>query len=141
MPATQTKTKKRQPTSIDKSIAIRLRRRRNIVGLSQEKLAEKVDLTFQQIQKYETASNRISAGMLFEIAKVLKVPVSYFYEDAENSCSYEFDTDIEYQLTKPHVTSLIRKYVILSDYNPKIVKTIHDIFDSFLKANNLKFQN
>ena len=54
--------------------------RRILVGMSQEKLGEQLGLTFQQIQKYERATNRISASRLFDIARILDVPVSYFYE-------------------------------------------------------------
>jgi transcriptional regulator with XRE-family HTH domain len=54
--------------------------RRKMMGLSQERLAEALGLTFQQVQKYERGSNRISASKLYEIAKFLSVPVSYFFE-------------------------------------------------------------
>ncbi len=54
-----------------------------LMGMSQEKLGELLGLTFQQVQKYEKGVNRIGAGRLFEIAGILGVPVSFFYEDAE----------------------------------------------------------
>ena len=68
------------PDPIDIHVGKRLKLRRSLLGLSQEKLADSVALTFQQIQKYEKGTNRISAGRLFEFSKILEVPVSYFYE-------------------------------------------------------------
>ncbi len=69
--------------SVDVRVGNRLRLRRTALGISQEELGRKLDLTFQQIQKFEAGSNRISASYLFEIAKALRVPVSYFFEDAD----------------------------------------------------------
>jgi len=63
---------------VDIHVGARLRQRRHLVGLSQSKLSESVGLTFQQIQKYERGTNRISSSRLYEFAKVLAVPVSYF---------------------------------------------------------------
>ena len=66
---------------VDVHVGVRLRQRRNLVGLSQTKLSETVGLTFQQIQKYENGTNRISSSRLYEFAKVLNVPVSYFFDE------------------------------------------------------------
>jgi len=55
--------------------------RRMLIGLSQEKLGEKLGLTFQQVQKYEKGSNRVSASRLFQMAQILDVPVQFFFED------------------------------------------------------------
>ena len=66
---------------VDIHVGARLRERRNLVGLSQSKLSESVGLTFQQIQKYERGTNRISSSRLYEFAKVLAVPVSYFFDE------------------------------------------------------------
>ncbi len=66
---------------LDLHVGNRLRLRRLRQNLTQEKLANLVGLTFQQVQKYEHGSNRISASRLYEIATALQVPVSYFYED------------------------------------------------------------
>lgn len=68
------------PNEMDIHVGQRLRVRRSLLGLSQEKLAESIGLTFQQIQKYERGTNRVSAGRLFELSKILDVPVSYFFE-------------------------------------------------------------
>ena len=72
----------RRPNPIDTHVGSRVRLRRMILGMSQEKLAEKLGLTFQQVQKYEKGINRIGASRLFDLAQVLAVPVQFFYEDA-----------------------------------------------------------
>lgn len=69
------------PNPIDIHVGARLRLRRTLLGLSQEKLGEAVGITFQQLQKYERGSNRISASRLFNLSQVLGVPVSYFFDD------------------------------------------------------------
>lgn len=68
------------PSGIDRIVGQRLRWRRRELRLTQEQLGEKLGLTFQQVQKYEKGVNRISAGRLFEMAGVLTVPITYFYE-------------------------------------------------------------
>ena len=73
----------RSATHIDEHVGNRMRTRRILVGMSQEKLGEKLGLTFQQIQKYERATNRISASRLYEIARILGVQVSFFFEGLE----------------------------------------------------------
>ena len=69
------------PNPIDIHVGARLRLRRTLLGLSQEKLGEAVGITFQQLQKYERGSNRISASRLFNLAEVLGVSVSFFFDD------------------------------------------------------------
>ena len=69
------------PNPIDIHVGARLRLRRTLLGLSQEKLGEAVGITFQQLQKYERGSNRISASRLFNLAQVLGVSVSFFFDD------------------------------------------------------------
>jgi len=68
------------PSDIDRNVGQRVRWRRRELKLTQEKLGDLLDLTFQQVQKYEKGVNRISAGRLYEMAAVLGVPVTYFYE-------------------------------------------------------------
>jgi len=72
---------KKQPNPIDAQVGNRVRLRRMLVGMSQEKLGETLGLTFQQVQKYEKGVNRIGAGRLYRIAQILEVPINYFYED------------------------------------------------------------
>jgi transcriptional regulator with XRE-family HTH domain len=71
----------RRPNPIDGHVGGRVRLRRMLLGISQEKLGEQLGLTFQQIQKYEKGVNRISASRLFDLAQVLRVPVQYFFEE------------------------------------------------------------
>ena len=66
--------------SVDSHVGQRVRMRRTLLGLSQEKLGEAIGLTFQQVQKYERGSNRISAGTLYRLGQVLDVPVSFFFD-------------------------------------------------------------
>jgi transcriptional regulator with XRE-family HTH domain len=67
--------------AVDVHVGTRLRQRRTLLGMSQTKLGSSVDLTFQQIQKYERGANRMGSSRLFEFAKVLDVPVSYFFDE------------------------------------------------------------
>jgi transcriptional regulator with XRE-family HTH domain len=71
-------TKKANP--IDGQVGNRVRIRRMLIGMSQEKLGDLLGLTFQQVQKYEKGINRIGAGRLFEIARILDVPIDFFYD-------------------------------------------------------------
>ncbi|WP_372423952.1 helix-turn-helix domain-containing protein [Salinarimonas chemoclinalis] len=73
---------KKSPNPIDKHVGSRVRMRRMMVGMSQEKLGEALGLTFQQVQKYEKGTNRIGASRLHQIASILGVQVEFFYEGA-----------------------------------------------------------
>jgi transcriptional regulator with XRE-family HTH domain len=66
---------------VDVHVGGRLKQRRTLMGLSQEKLAAQVGLTFQQIQKYEKGANRITASRLYEFGRILEVPPSFFFDD------------------------------------------------------------
>jgi len=76
---------KRNPNPIDVHVGNRVRMRRMLIGMSQEKLGEKLGLTFQQVQKYEKGSNRVSASRLHHMAQILNVPVQYFFDDLPDS--------------------------------------------------------
>src|SRR6201991_3339387 len=71
---------KKQANPIDAQVGNRVRIRRMLIGMSQEKLGDLLGLTFQQVQKYEKGVNRIGAGRLFEIARILGVPIDFFYD-------------------------------------------------------------
>jgi transcriptional regulator with XRE-family HTH domain len=73
---------KKLPNPIDRHVGSRVRMQRMLAGISQEKLGEALGLTFQQVQKYEKGTNRISASRLQQISKMLGVPVSFFFEGA-----------------------------------------------------------
>src|SRR5690242_21777101 len=72
-----------KPNPIDVHVGSRVRLRRNMLGLSQEKLGEAIGLTFQQVQKYERGANRIGASRLHDLSRVLDVPVSFFFDDMD----------------------------------------------------------
>ena len=72
----------RRPNPIDIHVGSRVRLQRMLRGISQEKLGERLGLTFQQVQKYEKGVNRIGASRLFDLANVLGVPIQFFYDDA-----------------------------------------------------------
>ena len=80
---------KKKPNPIDIHVGGRIRLRRNMLGLSQEKLGESLGITFQQIQKYEKGTNRVGASRLQAIASILEVPVAFFFEDAPGGPSAE----------------------------------------------------
>jgi transcriptional regulator with XRE-family HTH domain len=83
---------KKNPNPIDVHVGSRVRMRRMLVGLSQEKLGERLGLTFQQVQKYEKGSNRVSASRLYQMAQILNVPVQFFFEDLPELAKGEFAT-------------------------------------------------
>lgn len=76
---------KKKPNPIDIHVGSRIRLRRNMLSMSQEKLGESLGITFQQIQKYEKGTNRVGASRLQAIASILGVPVSFFFEDAPDT--------------------------------------------------------
>ena len=117
------------PDPVDVHVGGRVKLRRTLLGLSQEELADAVGVTFQQIQKYERGTNRMGASRLFDMATVLDVPVSYFYQDIPKeirarksnevtppSESFELANDPELSLyTKRETLELVRYYFQISD--------------------------
>lgn len=75
----------KQPNPIDVHVGSRLKLRRTMMGMTQEKLGDALGVSFQQVQKYEKGANRIGASRLQEIARILDVPVSFFFEDAKQA--------------------------------------------------------
>lgn len=73
---------KKAPNPVDKHVGSRVRMRRMMLGMSQEKLGDALGLTFQQVQKYEKGTNRIGASRLQQISHILQVPISFFFEGA-----------------------------------------------------------
>lgn len=71
---------KKKANPVDAHVGYRVRLRRMLIGMSQERLGDLLGLTFQQVQKYERGINRIGAGRLYEVAEILGVPISFFYE-------------------------------------------------------------
>ncbi len=103
--------------NIDLHVGKRLRRRRRLLGLTQQVLGEQVGIRFQQIQKYECGANRVSAARLFELSEALSVPVQYFYEglSERNGIFDEPNPEILAPdvLSKKETMDLIRAYYAL----------------------------
>jgi transcriptional regulator with XRE-family HTH domain len=76
---------KKKPDPTDKYVGARVRMRRMMLGMTQQKLGDALGLTFQQIQKYEKGANRVSSSRLQQIAHILQVPVSYFFDGGPNA--------------------------------------------------------
>ena len=72
-------------TDVDRYVGMRIRERRVMLGLSQQQMADMIGVTYQQAHKYERGINRISAGRLYEIAQVLSVPVSFFFDGVDGA--------------------------------------------------------
>jgi transcriptional regulator with XRE-family HTH domain len=132
------------PNPVDIHVGSRVRLRRTLLGLSQEKLGEAVGLTFQQIQKYERGANRIGASRLFEFSRILDVPVSFFFDDMpERLKSHEgrlgwgladqpqsaLEPD---PLTRRETLELVRAYYRISD--PQVRKRLFELAKSLGSA-------
>ena len=101
---------------IDEHLGRRLRRRRRLLGLTQQQLAAACGVRFQQIQKYECAANRMSAARLWQLAQVLDVPVSYFFEGLGPQREARRDGETQREVfTRKETRDLIRAYYNLSE--------------------------
>ncbi|MEP2980014.1 MAG: helix-turn-helix domain-containing protein [Lentilitoribacter sp.] len=127
------KANKKKPNPIDVHVGSRIRLRRTMLSMSQEKLGEALGITFQQIQKYEKGTNRVGASRLQNISSVLNVPVSFFFEDAPgdqaseqpgmaeaNSSNYVVDF-----LSSSEGLQLNRAFIKIED--PKIRRKLVDL--------------
>src|SRR5690348_16538935 len=112
-----------KPNPIDVHVGSRIRLRRNMLALSQEKLGEAIGLTFQQVQKYERGANRVGASRLHELSRVLDVPVSFFFDDTDpvrapamggfaEPPAEAFESD---PLRKRETVELVRAYFSIED--------------------------
>ena len=96
---------------VDVHVGKRIRQRRWMNGTTQQQLAEAVGIKFQQIQKYETGMNRVSASRLWDIANVLTVPVSFFFEGLDASAAQPSEGDVPSDvLTDKEALELLRSY-------------------------------
>jgi transcriptional regulator with XRE-family HTH domain len=123
---------KKQPHPVDVHVGGRVRMRRMLLGMSQDKLGDALGLTFQQIQKYEKGANRIGASRIFEIAHILSVPIQFFYDDfnGKSGVSYGFAEDGEdgsfmELLHSPEGVQLCRSFSEIKD--PKVRKRVLDL--------------
>lgn len=130
------KTGRRQkadkPNPIDVHVGARVRLRRTLLGMSQEKLGDAIGLTFQQVQKYERGANRIGASRLYDLSRVLDVPVSYFFEElgegAPPSGGMSEQAGEPYQanpMMKRETLELVRAYLRITD--PQIKRRLFEL--------------
>ncbi len=108
---------KKSPNQIDKHIGNRVRARRIMLGMSQEKLADALGLTFQQVQKYEKGVNRIGASRMLHIAGILDVSIEFFFEGLPGLRAGGFSDDslVADFLTRPESDRLVRGFLKLKD--------------------------
>lgn len=102
---------------VDVHVGKRIRHRRWLVGMTQQQLAEKVGIKFQQIQKYETGMNRVSASRLWDIATALSISVSFFFEGLEETeASTGSETDVPNDILKDkEALELVRSYYAIPE--------------------------
>ena len=133
-----------RPRPVDVHVGSRLLSRRNMLGISQVKLGAAIELTFQQVQKYERGINRISASRLYQLGNVLDVPVSYFFDDMppeiaqtgqrrpfgfseSEAAVYDVDT-----LARRETLELVRAYYRIK--NEKVRKRVYQLAKTLSKA-------
>src|SRR4051794_18157478 len=124
------------PNPIDVRVGARLRLRRNMLGLSQERLGEAIGLTFKQVQKYERGANRIGASRLHKLSQVLNVPLSFFFDDTDPVRAPAIDGFTEPSveifgsdpLRKQEMIELVQAYRTIKD------ATVRQRFRDLLKA-------
>lgn len=131
-----------KPNPIDVHVGKRLRLRRTLLGMSQERLGELLGLTFQQVQKYERGVNRIGSSRLYELGQILDVPVSFFFDDmppseplvpaevgrpglAEEGAPFEHGEVPDLPLDKRETLELVRAYYRIAD--PAIRKRLFEL--------------
>ena len=130
------------PDPVDVHVGGRVRLRRTLLGLSQEKLGNALGLTFQQIQKYERGANRIGSSRLYQLSRILEVPVSFFFDDmpdavASASGGVSEGQQVEYehdQLAKRETLELVRAYYRIGDANVR--KRIFELVKSVASEQN-----
>lgn len=130
---------KKAPNPIDKHVGSRVRMRRMMIGMSQEKLGEKLGITFQQIQKYEKGTNRVGASRLQQIATSLSVPPSFFFEGAPVPDASEGGSGFSEPSSPAYVSdflatsdglALTKAFMKIKD--PKVRRRIVDLVESMV---------
>lgn len=136
-----------QPHPVDIHVGKRLRLRRTILGMSQEALGSAIGITFQQVQKYERGSNRMGSSRLYEFAKLLGVPVGYFFEEysgdeyaqpdglATGMAEPDMPAFDHEQLTSRETMEMMRAYYKIP--STKVRKSIFDLMKT-LAENGIK---
>ncbi|CAK0774781.1 Helix-turn-helix transcriptional regulator [Azospirillaceae bacterium] len=127
------------PDPIDVHVGSRVRLRRTLLGLSQEKFGEAIDLTFQQVQKYERGANRMGASRLYQASRILDVPVSFFFDQMPEEIAElmpqpildEMKSD-EVHAQKPETQDLVRVYFAIQD--PSVRKKVFELVKAVANA-------
>jgi transcriptional regulator with XRE-family HTH domain len=123
-----------KPNPVDAHVGNRLRVRRTLLGLSQEKVGEAMGLTFQQVQKYERGANRIGASRLWDMSRILNCPVSYFFEEMDDETQSASPRNANGQVNPPReddpllqreTLELVRAYYSITDYDVR--RRIYDL--------------
>ncbi len=128
-----------KPNPVDVHVGSRVRLRRTLLGMSQEKLGDALGLTFQQVQKYERGANRVGASRLYDLSRVLDVPVAYFFEEfGEASATQLADGEgpsDPYQanpMMKRETLELVRAYLRIAD--PQIKRRVFELTKALASA-------
>ena len=124
---------KSTPNPIDIYVGSRLRLRRALIGMSQEKLGNALEITFQQVQKYERGTNRISSSRLFQISRILDVSVSFFFDDMDTEIIKQTEGMAEInkqvlqvdKLSRRETLEFVRAYYKITD--PMVRKKIFEM--------------
>lgn len=131
----------RKPNPVDVHVGGRIRLRRMMNGLSQERLGEQMGLTFQQIQKYEKGANRVGASRLFQLSQALEVPVSYFFDDLESDSASEKSSGFAESKSQDFVLEFLnsreglelnRSFVKIQD--PQVRRRVIDLIKSMASS-------
>lgn len=123
-----------RPNPIDIHVGSRVKLRREVLGLSQEKLALLLGLTFQQVQKYESGKNRIGASRLWDIGKVLDTAISFFYEDIDKSVASQSPRN----LVMPNQAIDSKNFKIDPETDPMYKTESLELINAYYKINNRK---
>ncbi len=131
------------PDPVDTHVGARVRLRRTLLGMSQEKLGNALGLTFQQVQKYERGANRIGSSRLFDLSRILDVPISYFFEEMTSAAQpamapgmaeeqESFENAAPDPMTKRETLELVRAYYRITD--PHVRKKVFEMVKSLGKT-------
>tara|TARA_R110000787_G_scaffold25998_6_gene72801 strand:+ start:904 stop:1275 length:372 start_codon:yes stop_codon:yes gene_type:complete len=121
---------------VDIHVGSRIRMRRTLLGLSQEKLGDALGLTFQQVQKYERGANRVGSSRLYEISRILDVPISFFFEEMTgdvSSAGAVAPVDAV-EGAQRETLELVRAYYRIDD--PRVRKRVFELMKSIAADNN-----
>ena len=138
MISTGRRQKSEKPNPVDVHVGSRVRLRRTLLGMSQEKLGDALGLTFQQVQKYERGANRVGASRLYDLSRVLDVPVSYFFDEfgarqpSESSSGGSADPSSPDPIMKRETLELVRAYLRIAD--PQIKRRIFELTKALAAA-------